>query len=304
MSARQTRASSRKKAKEPSGSAPSSGDGGLVPAVGGGMEGSSSSGVSGSSSSGVAATQSQGSGSSAGAGERAGVSSLRALGSASGTEGAPAMQVGGNAMHELLDIDEMSGAMTLKGAEMAPVKSPKGLEEYAKHFTRVFGSCCSAVLGDGMNGLEISRWLKAAQHAARSAEFLVGPMPDSLYGFMHALVANRLGPVAAEVAINMGYDHGHGSVGSYLGEIAGQALRASAGFVRSRAAARRILFVTKQDEGESVRAYMKRYRSAADAAVVGMWGKWAINEQCSWHREMVNGLHEGLSSSVPYCVVC
>ncbi len=302
MSSRKTRASSKKKkGREPSGSAPVSEV--SSSSVAGAALGEAASAATVSLVSGVARSVS---GVARSGVERAGGSSVEAGRDSTGTgsslakKSAPAEQVGGDDGNDMLvtNTGEPLDSLTRKGAGVDSRESAKSLQEYVRELTRIFSSCCSSALEDGMNGLEISRWLKAAQHAARSADFLMGSMPDGLYGFMHTLVAHRLGPVAAEVAINMGHDHGHESVESYLGEVAGQALRASAGFVRSRAAARRILFSTKQDEGESVRSFMKRYKNAADTAVVGMWVKWDKVERGSWHRETVNGLHEGLSSSV------
>ena len=96
----------------------------------------------------------------------------------------------------------------------------------------------------------------------------------------------------------MGHEHECKSVEEFLEVLADEALKASAGFVRSRAAARRLLFACKQDQSESVRTFMTRLHGVAEAAVVGMWALWHEDERNDWHRDTVNALHEGLISSL------
>ncbi len=216
----------------------------------------------------------------------------------SGSGGAPAgLQVEQKRSSDELEIKSDRQSVD-SGTEFNMYASTNRMDAYSKQYIRVFSSCCPSVLGDAMSALEISHWLEAAKHAANTAEFVLGSLPGGLLAFSHLLIAQRLGPAANRVAIRLGHEHGCRSVGEYLEALADEAMKASSGFVRSRAAARRLLFACKQEQAESVRIYMNRLLSVAESAVVGMWARWPDDKRNSWHRETVNALHEGLSSSL------
>ena len=175
---------------------------------------------------------------------------------------------------------------------------------YVKRFGNLFSSCCPNMLADGLKPVEISRWLVQAKLAAKSAEKLVGRVPDVFRTEMYVLVARRLGTTAAAVAagLDASASTGYACVADYLGHIVSSMLKNTAGYVGTRAAARRAIYTCARHSGESARVYMQRLRDEADAAVLSLWGGWSAAERESWQRECVIALQVGLRSPVMECL--